>query len=54
MRKLSVGDLVLFHGRSSRVVATSGTDNQCIVEWFDNGMRYTSGWVSQDVVFVQT
>ena len=53
MRNLKVGETVLFHGRSTRVVATSGSDRQCIVEWFDSGTRHTSGWVSQDVVFTE-
>lgn len=53
MRKLTVGETVLFHGRQTRVVATSGTDRQCIVEWFDHGTRFTSGWINQDVVFVE-
>lgn len=50
MLKLTIGESVNYNGHECRVVATSGLDSQCIVEWFVLGSRRDSGWIDQNRV----
>lgn len=49
MNKLTIGDQVLHNGKEARVVATSGKDLQCIVQYKDSNK--TSGWIKQELVW---
>jgi hypothetical protein len=50
---MSVGMTALHNGRIARIVATSGTDHQCIVQYMDE-VGGCSRWISQDEVFAYT
>lgn len=46
--QVAVGDTVLLDGHEARVVATSGTDRQLIVQLRDTG--HLTRWMSEDRV----
>lgn len=49
--KLTIGDEVTHKNRQARVVATSGLDKECIVQYLTLDEKVqTSGWISQEKV----